>query len=188
MKKLLIPIILIPLIIIVIIGATIAGNYNNLVQLDEDVDNSWAQVQVVLKRRTDLIPNLVETVKGYAEQEEKVLTQITEARSKMNSANTPEEYAQADAELSRGLNSLNVVVESYPELKSNQNFLELQAELASTENKISTERTRYNDSVKEYNGTIKKIPTRLYAGMLGFKEKEYFQVDEADTEVPDVNF
>lgn len=183
MKKLLIPI-----VIVVLIIAMLAGGYNNLVGLNENVDNSWAQVQVVLKRRADLIPNLVKTVKGYADQEEKVLTQITEARSKMNSANTPGEYAEADAELSQGLNNLNIVVEAYPDLKSNQNFLELQAELASTENKISTERTRYNDTVKEYNGKVKRFPTNLYAGMLGFGQKEYFQVNEADTEVPNVDF
>nr|WP_300006120.1 LemA family protein [Tissierella sp.] len=183
MKKLLIPI-----VIVVLIIAMLAGGYNNLVGLNENVDNSWAQVQVVLKRRADLIPNLVKTVQGYANQEEKVLTQITEARSKMNSANTPGEYAEADAELSQGLNNLNIVVEAYPELKSNQNFLELQAELASTENKISTERTRYNDTVKKYNNKVKRFPTNLYAGMLGFGQKEYFQVNEADTEVPDVDF
>ena len=187
MKKILIPIV----IVVVVIGLILsvgAGGYNNLVALNEDVEGSWAQVQVVLKRRADLIPNLVKTVKGYAEQEEKVLTQITEARSKMNSASTPGEYAEADAELSKGLNSLNVVVEAYPDLKSNQNFLELQAELASTENKISTERTRYNDTVKIYNSKVKRFPTNLYAGMLGFGQKEYFQVNEADTEVPDVDF
>lgn len=183
MKKLLVPI-----IIIVVLIAILAGGYNNLVSLNEDVENSWGQVAIVLKRRADLIPNLVKTVKGYAEQEEKVLTQITEARSKMNSANTPGEYAEADAELSRGLNSLNVVVENYPELKSNQNFLELQAELSSTENKIATERMRYNDSVKVYNGKVKTVPTKLYAGMLGFDEKEYFSINEEDSEVPDVDF
>lgn len=179
---------LIPIVIVVLVIAMLAGGYNNLVGLNEDVEGSWAQVQVVLKRRADLIPNLVKTVKGYADQEEKVLTQITEARNKMNSANTPGEYAEADAQLSQGLSSLNVVVEAYPDLKSNQNFLELQAELASTENKISTERTRYNDTVKIYNGKVKRFPTNLYAGMLGFGQKEYFQVNEADTEVPDVDF
>ena len=179
---------LIPIVIVVLVIAMLAGGYNNLVGLNEDVEGSWAQVQVVLKRRADLIPNLVKTVKGYADQEEKVLTQITEARSKMNSATTPGEYAEADAQLSQGLNSLNVVVEAYPDLKSNQNFLELQAELASTENKISTESTRYNDTVKIYNGKVKRFPTNLYAGMLGFGQKEYFQVNEADTEVPDVDF
>ncbi len=179
---------LVPIIIVLVIAGIFIGGYNNLVNLEEDVENSWAQVQVVLKRRTDLIPNLVKTVQGYADQEEKVLTQITEARSKMNSASSPEEYAEADAQLTSGLNSLNVVVESYPDLKSNQNFLELQAELASTENKISTERTRYNDQVAKFNKKVKRFPTKIYAGMLGYGEKEYFKVSEADTEVPDVEF
>ena len=110
---------LVPIVIVVILLAFVGGGYNNLVSLDEDVDSSWAQVENVLKRRADLIPNLINTVKGFADQEEKVLTQITEARSKISSAASPQEYAEADAQLTSGLNSLNVVVESYPELKSN---------------------------------------------------------------------
>lgn len=179
---------LIPLVIVVLLVAMLAGGYNNLVSFNEDVDNSWAQVENVLKRRADLIPNLVKTVKGYAEQEERVLTQITEARSKISSAKTPGEYAEADAQLTQGLSNLNVVVENYPDLKANQGFLELQAELASTENKISTERMRYNDSVKIFNKKIKTLPTKFYASMLGFDEREYFKINEADAEVPDVDF
>lgn len=184
MKKMLVPIIIAVVVLLVFVG----GGYNNLVSLDEDVDSSWAQVENVLKRRADLIPNLINTVKGFADQEEKVLTQITEARSKISSANSPEEYAEADAQLTSGLNSLNVVVESYPKLKSNQNFLELQAELASTENKISTERMRYNDKVAVYNKKVKRFPTKIYASMLGFGEREYFKINEADAEVPEVEF
>lgn len=179
---------LVPILIVVLLLVFIGGGYNSLVSLEEDVNNSWAQVENVLKRRADLIPNLLETVKGFAAQEKEVLTQITEARSKISSANSPEEYAEADAELSRGISSLNVVVENYPELKSNQNFLELQAELASTENKISTERMRYNDTVSAYNKKVKRFPTKIYANMLGFDEREYFEIDEADAEVPEVEF
>lgn len=179
---------LVPIIILVVVLVLIGGGYNNLVILNEDVDNSWAQVENVLKRRADLIPNLVKTVKGYAEQEERVLTQITEARSKISSAKTPGEYAQADAQLTQGLNSLNVVVENYPDLKANQGFLELQAELASTENKISTERMRYNDNVAIFNKKVKRFPTNIYANILGFDKKEYFKINEADSEVPNVDF
>ncbi|MGO1468972.1 MAG: LemA family protein [Tissierella sp.] len=179
---------LIPIIIVVLILAFVGGSYNSLVTTEEDVENSWAQVENVLKRRADLIPNLLETVKGFAAQEKEVLTQITEARSKISDASTPEEYAEADAELQRGVSSLNVVVENYPELRSNENFLELQAELSSTENKISTERMRYNDSVSAYNKKIKRFPTNIYAGIFGFDERQYFEIDEADSEVPDVEF
>lgn len=179
---------LVPIIIVVLIVAMFGGSYNSLVSLNEDVDNSWAQVENNLKRRADLIPNLLETVKGYAAHEKEVLTEITEARSKISSANTPAEYAEADAALSKGLNSLNLVVENYPDLKANQNFLEFQTELASTENKISTERMRYNDSVAVFNKKIKRFPTNLYAGIFGFEQKAYFEINEADAQVPDVKF
>jgi len=179
---------LIPIAIVVIIAIILGSSYNGLVSMEESVDGSWAQVENQLKRRADLIPNLLETVKGYASHEEKVLTQITEARSGIQSADTPEEYAEADAELSQALGNLNVIVENYPELKANENFSELQAELASTENKISTERMRYNESVESYNGKIRRFPTNMIAGIFNFDRKEYFEIDEEDAEVPEVDF
>ena len=179
---------LVPILIVVILLGVVGVSFNGLVSLDENVTNSWAQVENVLKRRADLIPNLLETVKGYASHEKEVLTEITEARSKMTSADSPEEYAEADQELTRGLNNLNVVVEDYPDLKANENFKEFQAELASTENKISTERMRYNDAVKEYNTKIRRFPTNLFAGMFNFEKREYFEIDEEDAEVPEVDF
>src|SRR5699024_1439467 len=179
---------LIPIAIVVIIAIILGSSYNGLVSMEESVDGSWAQVENQLKRRADLIPNLLETVKGYAGHEEKVLTQITEARSGIQSADTPEEYAEADAELSQALGNLNVIVENYPELKANENFSELQAELASTENKISTERMRYNESVESYNGKIRRFPTNMIAGIFNFDRKEYFEINEEDAEVPEVDF
>ncbi|HLR22024.1 MAG TPA: LemA family protein [Tissierellaceae bacterium] len=179
---------LIPIVIVVIIAIILGSSYNGLVSMEESVDGSWAQVENQLKRRADLIPNLLETVKGYASHEEKVLTQITEARSGIQSADTPEEYAEADAELSQALGNLNVIVENYPELKANENFSELQAELASTENKISTERMRYNESVESYNGKIRRFPTNMIAGIFNFDRKEYFEINEEDAEVPEVDF
>lgn len=179
---------LIPIAIVVIIAIILGSSYNGLVSMEESVDGSWAQVENQLKRRADLIPNLLETVKGYASHEEKVLTQITEARSGIQSADTPEEYAEADAELSQALGNLNVIVENYPELKANENFSELQAELASTENKISTERMRYNESVESYNGKIRRFPTNMIAGIFNFDRKEYFEINEEDAEVPEVDF
>lgn len=183
MKKFLVPI----LIVAILLGA-VGISFNGLVSLDEDVKNAWGQVENVLKRRADLIPSLLETVKGYASHEQEVLTQITEARSKITSADSPEEYAEADQQLTRGLNELSVVVENYPDLKANENFKEFQVELASTENKISTERMRYNDAVKEYNTKIRRFPTNLFAGMFNFEKREYFEIDEEDAEVPEVDF
>lgn len=174
--------------IIVIIAVIFGSSYNRLAVLDENVDGAWAQVENVLKRRADLIPNLVSTVKGYAEHEEKVLLEITKARSGIQNASTPQEFAEADAQLNSAIKSLNIVVEAYPDLKANQNFLELQAELASTENKISTERMRYNDSVKGFNSTIRRFPTNLIAGMFNFDKRVYFEINPQDAEVPKVDF
>lgn len=179
---------LVILAIIVIIAVSLGGSYNKLSTLDESVDGAWAQVENVLKRRADLIPNLVSTVKGFAEHEEKVLIDVTNARSGIDTARTPQEFAQADAQLNNALKSLNIVVESYPDLKANQNFLELQAELASTENKISTERMRYNEVVKDYNTTIRRFPTNLIAGMFNFDKRIYFEINQQDAEVPKVEF
>lgn len=176
------------LVIVVIIGGFLAGRYNSLVALEERVDSQWSQVENQLKRRADLIPNLVETVKGYAAHEEEVLTQITEARSSFNDANTPAEYAQANAQFERALSNLYVVVENYPDLKASKNFSDLQYELAGTENRIATERMRYNEAVEEFNRTVRRFPTNIIASIFGFEQKQYFEIDAEDVEVPEVNF
>lgn len=179
---------LIVLAIVIIVGGMFASKYNKLVKLDNEVDNAFAQVQVVVKRRADLIPNLVETVKGYASHEEETLTKITEARSQVNNASNPEELAQADANLTEQIRNLNVSVEAYPELKANQNFLDLQAQLEGTENRISTERRRYNETVKEYNQTVRSFPMNLFAGIMGFDKKQYFEAAPSEQDAPDVKF
>jgi len=174
--------------VVIFLGVSLISSYNSLVGMEEKVNNSWAQVETVLKRRADLIPNLVNTVKGYASHEEEVLTQITEARARINNANTPGEYAEANAEFERALNNLYVVVENYPELKANENFSNLQYELAGTENRISVARMRYNEAVQEYNTKIRRFPTNILANLFGFDEKQYFEIDDEDRQVPEVNF
>lgn len=178
-------------IIILVIGipiATIAGNYNDLVTLDEEVNNKWAQVENQLKRRADLIPSLVETVKGFAAQEEDILVGVTEARSKVVAADSPEASANANQELTSALQGLNVVVERYPELKSDKSFIQLQDELAGTENRISVARKDYNDSSRNLNSKVRRFPTNLVAGLFGIEQREYFEVSGEDTEVPEINF
>lgn len=184
MKKTIITI----LVIVAILFVVIMPSYNNLVNLNEDVDNAWSQVQVAVKRRADLIPNLVNTVKGYANFEEETLTKITEARSRVNSANTPEELASANEELTRAIGDINVVVEAYPDLKAQSSFLDLQAQLEGTENRIATARRDYNEEVKVYNKKVRSLPTKLYAGLLGFGPKAYFEAPEGEQDAPDVNF
>lgn len=179
---------IIPIIILVLIAVFLGGTYNRLVEGDERVKSAWAQVENQLKRRADLIPNLVEVVKGYAEHEKEVLTGITEARTKFNSANTPQEYAEANAEFNRAITNLYAVVENYPELKANQNFTELQYELAGTENRIATKRMRYNEEVEKFNRTIRRFPTNIIANIFGFEQWQYFEIDQEETEVPEVNF
>ncbi|NLL81154.1 MAG: LemA family protein [Tissierellia bacterium] len=176
------------IIVVVVLLMMVFGSYNNLVTKEENIDSAWAQVENVLKRRADLIPNLVNTVKGYASHEEDVLTQITNARSGLTNASTPEEYAQANEQLDTAIRSLNIVVENYPDLKANQNFLELQAELSGTENRISTERMRYNDAVREFNTTIRRFPTKIIASIFNFETRQYFEINAEDAEVPEVNF
>ncbi|HHV38761.1 MAG TPA: LemA family protein [Tepidimicrobium sp.] len=180
--------ILIFVVILVLIAGLFGITYNRLAVADERVDSAWAQVENVLKRRADLIPNLVNTVKGYASHEREVLTDITEARTKFNAANTPDEYAEANTELNRALTSLYAVVENYPDLKANENFSELQYELAGTENRIATERMRYNEAVESFNSTIRRFPTNIIANMFNFEKRQYFEIDEEDAEVPEVNF
>jgi LemA protein len=178
--------------ILIIIALSIAGwvknTYNEMVTMDENINGAWAQVENVLQRRYDLIPNLVETVKGYASHEKEVLTQITEARSRVGSAGAPAERMQAEGELSNALSRLMVVVENYPQLKANENFIRLQDELAGTENRISVERGRYNDTVKIYNAYVRRFPASLIAGMFSFERHEFFEAPEAAQTAPQVKF
>jgi LemA protein len=166
--------------LIVLVGFVFAGQYNSLVKMDEGVKAAWAQVENQLQRRYDLIPNLVETVKGYAAHEKEVLLEVTEARAKVGQARSPEEKIEANNRLSSALGRLLVVVERYPDLKANQNFIRLQDELAGTENRIAVERRRYNEAVRAYNAKIRSFPTNLIASMFGF--------EEAAKEAPKVKF
>ena len=166
----------------------VKGTYNSLVMLDEGVKAAWAQVENQLQRRYDLIPNYVETVKGFAKQEKDVFIKVTEARSKVGGATTVPDKIQANNALSSVLSRLLVVVERYPELKSDQNFLRLQDELAGTENRIAVERRRYNEVVKTYNIKVRSFPTNILAGMFGFEKATFFEVPEAAQEVPKVEF
>ncbi|WP_352418408.1 LemA family protein [Proteiniborus sp.] len=187
MKKGLI-ILAVVIVILVAFGSSIAGSYNGLVKLDEETNAKWAQIENQLQRRADLIPNLVNTVKGFAAQEENVLLGVTQARSRLETARTPGEYAEADAQLTTALERLNVVVEAYPELKSNENFIRLQDELAGTENRIAVARMDYNESAKILNNKVRSFPTNIIAGMFGFDQREYFEVSEQAKEVPKVDF
>jgi LemA protein len=171
--------------------------YNNMVKLDEQVTSQWAQVENVYQRRVDLIPNLVSSVKGAANFEKETLTQVIEARSKATSINvdptklTPESIAQfqaAQGQLGQSLGRLLATVEAYPELKANQNFLELQAQLEGTENRITVERQKFNTVTQEYNSTIRTFPNNLTAGMFGFKAKGYFQAEAGANKAPKVEF
>ena len=165
-----------------------AGNYNTFVRLDQAVKSAWAQVENQLQRRYDLIPNLVETVKGYAKHEREVLTEVTNARAKVGGAGTVPDKIAANNELSGALSRLLLVVERYPDLKANQNFLHLQDELAGTENRIAVERMRYNEAVKVYNQTIKSFPANLLAGMFGFREAAFFAAPKEAKTAPKVQF
>jgi LemA protein len=180
-------------VIIVLIVTAIGGMYvsrrNQMVTLDEQVKSNWAQVDVVLQRRADLIPNLVETVKGFAAHEEQVFGDIAKARSALIGAKTPQDKIAANGQLDSALSRLLVISENYPQLKSNENFLRLQDELAGTENRIAVERKRYNDSVQAYNTYIGLFPNSLFAQWAGFKRNEaYFQASEGSRVAPKVQF
>ena len=176
-------------LLVLILGGSCVGKYNQLVTLNENVSKSWAQVENVLQRRNDLIPNLVNTVKGYAAQEQKVFIDVTEARAKVGGATTIPDKVAANNELTAALSRLLLVVENYPQLKSNQNFLALQDELAGTENRIAVERMRYNESVMAYNSFVRMFPNNIIAGIFGYaRENVYFKsVEEAKT-APKVDF
>jgi LemA protein len=171
--------------------------YNSLVSKDEAVSSQWANVETAYQRRADLIPNLVSTVKGYADFEQETLTQVVEARAKATGMNvdaskldaaTIEKFQANQAQLSGALSRLMVVVEKYPDLKANQNFLELQSQLEGTENRISVERRRFNEMVQDYNTYIRKFPNNLIAGMFSFEQRGYFKSDEGSEKAPKVEF
>lgn len=181
------------LIILVIVAVLFGGMYvsrrNQMVTLNETVKSDWAQVDVVLQRRADLIPNLVETVKGFAAHEETVYDDIAKARAALLGAQTPADKIAANQQLDGALGRLLVIVENYPQLKSNENFLRLQDELAGTENRISVERKRYDDAIQSYNTYIGQFPNNVVAGMAGFKRNDaYFAASQASREVPKVQF
>jgi LemA protein len=173
----------------VVLGGSLMGSRNELVTEKEAINGQLAQVDNALQRRNDLIPNLVETVKGFAKQEQSVIDSVTKARAAMMGAQTPSDKVAADAQLSGALSRLMVVVENYPQLKSDQSFLRLQDELAGTENRIAQERRKYNDVVQKYNTDIALFPKNIAAGLFNFsREDAYFKADAAAKEVPKVRF
>ena len=174
--------------IIVIIGGMLISGYNGLVTKQENVTTALSNLDVNLQRRADLVPNLVSTVKGYAAHETEIIEKVTEARAKLAGANSVAEKSEANDELSSALNSLMIVVENYPDLKSSQNFINLSDELAGTENRIATSRRDYNTAVQTYNTSIKRFPTNILAGMFNFSEATYFEANEGSQEVPSVSF
>src|SRR5882757_3564394 len=184
---------LIVVIILALIALVVFGQYvtvkNTLVSKNESVKAAWSQVDIVLQRRADLIPNLVESVKGYAKQEQTVFGDIAKARSALLSAGSPQDKIAANRQLDGALGRLLLIVENYPQLKSNENFLRLQDELAGTENRIAVERKRYNDTLQDYNTYVQQFPNSFFAQMAGFKPNEaYFTATEGSREVPKVNF
>ncbi len=174
------------IVVFIVIG--FVGAYNSLVSMDEGVKTAWSQVETVYQRRVDLIPNLIATVKGNTQQEKDVFTFVAEARSKYTSAASPEARIQAAGVLEGGLSRLMAIVENYPDLKSSQAFQDLMTQLEGTENRISTERGRYNETVNAFNSSIRRFPKSIIAGMFGFKAYERFKADEGAEVVPEVKF
>ncbi|MEN2280793.1 LemA family protein [Algoriphagus sp. SE2] len=196
MKKLLIPILILAVVGIYMYTKAV-GTYNQFVQTEEQINGQWAEVQTQYQRRADLIPNLVNTVKGYADFEQETLTGVVEARAKATSVNvdagnlTPEklaEFQQAQDQLSGALSRLLVTVERYPDLKANQNFLELQAQLEGTENRIAVARRNFNESVQAYNANLRTFPNNIFAGWYGFEAKGYFEAAAGSENAPSVQF
>ena len=188
---------IIPAIIVVIIIFWGIGGYNGMVSLDEGVQNKWADVEIQYQRRADLIPNLVNTVKGYAAHESQTLENVVKARSEASSVKvdpqniTPEklaEYQKAQSGVSSALGRLMVIVEKYPDLKANQNFLELQSQLEGTENRINTARRDFNEAAKGFNTEIRRFPKNILAGMFGFEKKAYFEAEKGAEKAPEVQF
>ncbi len=185
-------------LLLVIISAFSGCGYNSLVEQDEKVNQAWAQVENQYQRRADLIPNLVKTVQGYADFEKGVLTEVTELRSKVGQIKLStddlsdeekfKQFSDAQDKLSGALSRLLVVAENYPQLKANENFLQLQSQLEGTENRISVERKKFNEAVQEYNTSVRRFPTLITAKIMGFKEKQYFKSAPGTDKAPDVNF
>jgi LemA protein len=191
MKFGLIALIIVGLLLIVglVMGGSLLGTHNELVQEREAIKGAWSQVDVVLQRRADLIPNLVETVKGFAKHEETAIDSVTSARAALGGAQTPKEKIDANAKLDSALSRLLVVVENYPNLKANENFMRLQDELAGTENRIAVERRKYNETVQKYNTDIELFPKNIAASIWGFKREDaYFKADDASKQAPKVKF
>jgi LemA protein len=176
------------LILVIILGLFFVLMYNDLIKQRNRVENAWAQIEVQLKRRYDLIPNLVETVKGYAKHEKTLFENVTKARAAVMSASSVNETAEASNYLSSTLKSLFAVAENYPELKANQNFMQLQKDLMETENKIAYSRQFYNDTVMKYNISIQTIPKNIIASLMGFQKKELFETPEVERQAPKVEF
>lgn len=178
------------IIVVVVIGlfSWYIGNRNELVVLEENINAAWAEIDNQLQRRSDLIPNLVETVKGFASQEKEVFTNIADARAKLAGAGTVKEKAESYNELQGALSRLLVVVENYPQLKSNENFIRLQDELAGTENRIAVARKRYNDTVQQFNRRIRMFPSNIIAGSMGLEQRDYFEIEESARSAPKVDF
>jgi LemA protein len=175
--------------LVLMVGVGLIGSRNTLITEREAVNAAWAQVDVVLQRRADLIPNLVETVKGYAKQEQAVIKEVTDARAALGGARNPAEKIQANSQLDGALSRLLVVVENYPQLKSNENFMRLQDELSGTENRIAVERRKYNETVQKYNTDIALFPNNIAAGMFGFQRNDaYFKTEPGARTPPKVNF
>ena len=173
---------------VLLIAGSLVGTYNNLVTLNEGTDGAWAQVQTVLQRRYDLIPNLVNTVQGFADQERELLTEVTRLRSQWTGATSANQQAGVSGQLEGALGRLMVVMENYPELRSNQNFLALQDELAGTENRVATERRRYNEAVQSYNTAVQRFPTIIIANMAGFGQRDFFEAVGDAEQAPVVEF
>lgn len=184
--------------VVIFLGySSVKNSYNSMVTMEEGVTAQWSQVENVYQRRSDLIPNLVNTVKGYADFEKETLTQVIEARAKATSVNinpdkldaqSIQNFQNAQSGLSSALSKLMVVVEKYPDLKANQGFLDLQAQLEGTENRITVERQKFNESAQGYNTLIRKFPKSLFAGMFGFEKKAYFEAEQGAEKAPEVQF
>lgn len=196
MKKSRITLIVVAVAVLLLV-LNLRSSYNSMVDMDESVVSQWSQVENVYQRRADLIPNLVATVKGYAEHEKETLEGVIEARSKATSVNISpdnldasslQKFEAAQSGLSSALGKLMVVMERYPDLKANQNFMNLQAQLEGTENRISVERKKFNDSAKSFNTYIRRFPQTIYAGMFGFERKAYFEAEKGAEKAPEVQF
>ena len=179
---------IIVVVVVLLVAALFGTTYNKLVGLREEVKNKAADIDTYLQRRADLIPNLVETVKGYVKHEQAAIDSVTNARAALVGAKTIEEKAKANDDLSSAISRLLVIAENYPKLEANTTFINLQDELAGSENRIATARKDYNDAVKAYNGSVKKFPSNIIAGMFNFEEEAYFEAKETAKDVPEVNF